>query len=162
MPILPDVAIGALLALCGVLVAQLVAMIQSRLERDHKKHVLLRTKYEEMATAFLNSLKWPSSLLYATSLQRIVDLSNPADANKVHMLCMIYFPPLLPATEVYIDACVSLYDNTVSLYNPSDSRPLGEQAYGHANYNAARDAFFSARDFLQKGIEVHANTYTVA
>ena len=53
---LPDLAIGALIALCGVLVAQLVAMIQSRFEREHKKHFLLRSKYEEMAMAFLDIL----------------------------------------------------------------------------------------------------------
>ena len=159
---LPDVAIGGLIGICGVLVAQLVAMIQSRLEREHKKHVLFRTKYEEMATAFLDSLKWPSSLLYATSLEQIADLSVPAAANKVHMLCTVYFLPLLPASGAYIEACVALYDASVSLYNPSDNRPLGEQAFNHPQYKAARDAYFAAKDIIQTAIQDYARSYTVA
>ena len=159
---LPELAIGALIALCGVLVAQLVAMVQSRLEREHKKHVLLRTKYEEMAMAFLDSLKWPSSLLYATSLEQIVDLSVPADANKVHMLCTVYFPRLLQVSGAYIDACTALYDASVSLYNPDDNRPLGEQAFNHPQYKVARDAFFAEKDTIQTAIQGHAKSYTVA
>ena len=37
---IPDTLIGALIALCGVLVAQLVAMIQSRIDRNHKSNGL--------------------------------------------------------------------------------------------------------------------------
>jgi|SRR5690242_9719466 len=159
---LPDIAIGGLIALCGVLVAQLVAMMQSRLEREHKKHVLLRTKYEEMAMAFLDSLRWPSSLLYATSLEQVVKLSNPADANKVHMLCTVYFERLLPASGSYIDACTALYDASLSLYNPDDKRPLGEQAFSHPRYKASRDSFFAAKDTIQTAIKDHASSYTVA
>jgi len=44
MPPLPDLVIGALLALLGVLVAQLVSMLQARLERQNKREILLRTK----------------------------------------------------------------------------------------------------------------------
>lgn len=52
MPPLPDLVVGAFLALLGVLVSQLVAMIQARLEREHKRDVLLRTKYEELGGSF--------------------------------------------------------------------------------------------------------------
>ena len=49
---LSDAIAGAAIALCGVFVSQLSAMIQSRLDRENKKHVLLRTKYEEMGLHF--------------------------------------------------------------------------------------------------------------
>ena len=55
MPPLPDLVIGALLALLGVLVSQLVAMLQARLERQNKREILLRTKYEELGAHFLDS-----------------------------------------------------------------------------------------------------------
>ena len=157
-----DLAIGASLALCGVLVAQLVAMLQSRFERENKRHVLFRTKYEEMSQAFLDSLKWPSSLLYATSLEQIVGLSVPADANKTHMLCIVYFQRLLPESGAYIEACISLYDASVSLYNPDDSRPLGEQGYNNQKCKDAKAAFYAAKNSMQEAIRHHASSYVMA
>jgi hypothetical protein len=156
---LPDLVVGAFLALLGVLVSQLVAMIQARLEREHKREVLLRTKYEELGASFLESMKLPHTLMTAASTEDILALTHQASGNHAHLLALIYFPKLREATGQYIESYSSLCLAAASLHNPDDKRSLGMQVFDKPAYISARNAHIAARDHLQEQIERHAPTY---
>ena len=118
---LPDLVVGALLALLGVLVSQLVAMLQARLERHNKREVLLRTKYEELGAHFLDSMKLPHALMTCTSTEDILVLTHQASGNNAHLLALLYFPLLRQATGQYIDSYSALLMTATSLHNPKET-----------------------------------------
>ena len=159
MPPLPDLVIGALLALLGVLVSQLVAMLQARLERQSKREILLRTKYEELGAHFLDSMKLPHALMTCTSTEDILVLTHQASGNNAHLLALLYFPLLRQATGQYIDSYSELLLTATSLHNPNDKRHLGMQVFDKPEYINARNNYHAARDHLQDQIQAHAATY---
>jgi hypothetical protein len=159
---LSDAIIGASLALCGVLIAQLVAMIQSRLERDNRKHVLLRTKYEEMCLYYVESMKLPGKLLLCSDTNAILATVPQEYGHKMHLLALVYFPKLRDATEKYTESYSDLCEVAGSLFDPEDIRPLGMQILNEPKYIAARDAHFLACDELQKQIETYSADYVKA
>ena len=78
-------------ALAGVALAQVSSSIHSRNAQQYQRAVLLRTKYEEMSMLFVDSMRWSVDLLNATSPTDILAFSQATLANKIHMLCMVYF-----------------------------------------------------------------------
>ena len=156
---LPDLVIGALLALLGVLVSQLVAMLQARHERQHKREILLRTKYEELGAHFLDSMKLPHSLMTCASTEDILVCTLQEAGNQAHLLALIYFRELRPLTGQYIESYSALCLAATSLYNPQDKRRLGAQVFDKPEYIKARNAHLETRDHLQEQIEIHAPSY---
>jgi len=156
---LPDLVIGAILALLGVLVSQFVAMLQARLERRNKREILLRTKYEELGAHFLDSMKLPHTLMTAENTEDICALTHQASGNHVHLLALIYFSKLRESTGQYIESYSALCLAAASLHNPDDKRPLGKQVFDKPVYIEARNAHLAARDHLQKQIEHYASLY---
>jgi hypothetical protein len=159
---IPDAIAGATLALCGVFVAQLVAMIQSRLERENRKHALLRTKYEEMGLYYVESMKLPGKLLLCSDKEAVLAIVPQEFGHKMHLLALLYFPLLRHATGKYIESYSDLCEVAGSLYNPDDIRLLGMQILNDPKYIAVRDAHFAASDELQKQIEIYSATYVKA
>lgn len=159
MSLLPDLVIGALLALLGVLVSQLVAMLQARLERQNKREILLRTKYEELGAHFLDSMKLPHALMTCASTEDILVLTHQASGNNAHLLALLYFPLLRQATGQYIDSYPALLMTATSLYNPNDKRPLGMQVFDKPEYIQVRNNHLAARDHLHEQIAAHGPTY---
>jgi hypothetical protein len=101
-----------LAALGGVALAQGVAI------RKNKREILLRTKYEELGLHFLESMKLPGALLTCVSHEETLTVTHQESANKVHLLAMVYFPPLRQATGQYIESYSALCLTANSLYNP--------------------------------------------
>ena len=159
MPPLPDLVIGALLALLGVLVAQLVSMLQLRLERQNKREILLRTKYEEMGMHFLDSMKLPHALMQATSTEAILALTHQKSANKARLLAVVYFQPLQQLIGQYSDSYSEICLVVTSLYNPQDKKHLGMQVFDKPAYIEARNKHLAIRDHLQDQIQAYAPTY---
>ena len=149
-------------ALGGVALAQGVAMLQSWLDRKHKREILLRTKYEELGLHFLASMKLPGELLKCESHEATLEVVHQGDGNKIHMLALVYFPLLRQATGNYIQSYSALASTAIALYNPDDKRMLGTQGVGKQAYADARNAHVAARDFLQDTIELHAAKYAKA
>ena len=149
-------------ALGGVALAQCVAMLQSWLDRKNKRDILLRTKYEELGLHFLASMKLPGELLKCESHEATLEVVHQSDGNKVHMLALVYFPLLRPATGKYIQSYSELSFSAIALYNPDDKRMLGLQVVGKQAYSDARNAHVAARDDLQDMIELHAAEYAKA
>jgi len=91
-------ALGVLL---GVVLTQGAAMTQSWLDRENKRQILLRTKYEELGAHFLDSMKLPQALMTCTSTEDILVLTHQASGNNAHLLALLYFPLLRQATTVH-------------------------------------------------------------
>ena len=149
-------ALGVLL---GVVFTQGAAMIQSWLNRENKRQVLLRTKYEELGAHFLESMKLPHTLMTVESTEDILALTHQVSGNHAHLLAMIYFPKLRAATGQYIQSYSALCLAVASLHNPDDNSPLGMQVFDKPAYIAASRAHIAARDCLQDQIELYADTY---
>ena len=147
-------------ALGGVALAQGVAMLQSWLERENKRQILLRTKSEELGAHFLVSMKLPHALMKCTSTEDILETTLQASGNNAHLLALVYFQELRPATGQYIESYSELLMAATSLYNSHDKRPLGMQVFDKPEYIEARNNHIGARDHLQDQIEIHAPAYT--
>lgn len=146
-------------ALGGVALAQGVAMLQSWLDRNNKREILLRTKYEELGAHFLDSMKLPHALMTCMSTEDIRALTHQASGNNAHLLALVYFPLLRHATGQYIESYSALCLTVTSFYNPQDKRHLGMQVFDKPEYIEARNNHLAARDHLQDQIEIHAATY---
>ena len=109
-----------LAALGGVALAQGVAMLQSWLDRRNKREILLRTKYEELGLLVLDSMKLPEDLLKCSSHEETLTVVRQIDANKAHLLALVYFPLLREATGQYIESYSALALAAISLYSPQD------------------------------------------
>ena len=147
-------------ALGGVALAQGVAMLQSWLDRENKREILFRTKYEELGLHFLDSMRLPHALMGAKTTEAILALTHQSSANKAHLLAMVYFPLLQESIGAYSDTYSNLCVAAMSIYNPDDKRELGTQAHDKPVYIGARNSHLSARDSLQEQIRQHAHLYT--
>ena len=148
-----------LAALGGVALAQGVAMLQSWLDRKNKREILLRTKYEELGLLVLDSMKLSEDLLKCSSHDETLKVLRQVDANKAHLLALVYFPLLRQATGQYIDTYAVLAEAAISLYNPNDKRMLGTQVFDKPAYIEARNGHLAARNHLQNQIETHSVIY---
>ena len=147
-------------ALAGVLISQIQTWISSWIDHKYQRNVLLRTKYEEMTLLFLDSLRWSTDLTSCASPEGILAISQATNANKVHMLCSIYFPLLREVSGKCLDACSSFYQTVVSSYNPLSSVLLGQQVGNLQSYKEARDILLDAKNLLKDQITIHAKIYS--
>lgn len=154
--------VSATSALLGVLVASAVAMVQPWYNRKYTREVLLREKYEELGLHFLDSMKLPGELLTCTSHEETLAVTHQSSGNKAHLLALVYFPILQQATGRHIESYSNLCLATLSLYDPTDSRRVGEQVFNQPQYVAARDQHIAARDALQEEIQRNAHIYARA
>ena len=146
-------------ALAGVAMAQGVAMLQSWLDRENKREILLRTKYEELGLHFLESMRLPHALMEAKSTEAILALTHQSSSNKAQLLALVYFPLLLQAIGEYTESYSALCIASASLYNPDDKRELAKQVYDKPEYIQQRNRHLAARDKLQEAIQHHATKY---
>ena len=129
---MPDLAIGALIALLGVLIAQLVAMLQARLDRQNKREILLRTKYEELGQHFLASTDAPARLLKCKTHEEIEDAVQQLEAKQAQLLALIYFPPLRDPLQRYVSSYQNLCLAVTELYyQRPEGKKVGEVVYNH-------------------------------
>jgi len=124
---IPDTLIGALIALCGVVVAQLVAMVQSRIDRNHKQSVHLQQKYEEMMFHFSASLVWIVDLNGSTNQEAVYSLAQCPEARKCLTLCLLYFREIAPYANDYILAQETYYNSVVLSYSENCVGTAGAQ-----------------------------------
>ena len=58
--------ISASSAIAGAVISQLVSIFRDILDKKHKRHILLREKYEELANLVTNSQEWFTNQLGIT------------------------------------------------------------------------------------------------
>ena len=147
-------------ALGGVALAQGVAMIQSWLDRENKREILLRTKYEELGQHFLASTERPAWLLKCTTHVEIEVAVQQLEAKQAQLLALIYFPPLRDPLQRYVSSYQNLCLAVTELYyQRPEGKKVGEVVYNHPNYQVAKVAHMSDREDLATQIETHAATY---
>lgn len=154
--------IGPAATLAGVALGGALSQLSGWVDRRNKREVLLRTKYEELATFILDSTKLPSKLMLAKTEDEFLPLTQQEDAKKAQMLAMIYFPGLSGGIGRYIDAYAKLCEIVGGIQNPQDSRILGYQIAGRPEYALAASTYHSAKDSLLSLIEDCASQYTRA
>ena len=161
MSYLPDSAVGALLALFGVLTAQLVAMVQSRLERVHRKNVLPREKYEALSAHVNDSLAWAMACLTAATFLELNAHAQPLSSRKAYTLCLLYFPLLKTSAEEYVEACVSFQMILTKTFVPNPNLDAGGQAAKNIGreFSASGERLRAAREAFDSKIQEHSATY---
>lgn len=156
--------ISASIALGGVAVAQATAMFQSWLERKHKKAILLRTKYEELAEHLNDSLAWAMDCMRAITFTELNARAQPLAARKAYTLCLLYFPLLKNHANRYVQASVAFSNTLVESFEPTTGLDAGGQASKNlgTKFEAACEALRAAREALDMEIQRCANVYISA
>ena len=150
-----------LAALGGVALAQGVAMIQSWLDRENKREILLRTKYEELANQLNDSLSWAMAALGSKSFESLNAHAQPLAARKTYTLCLLYFPLLKPSAGLYVEACVSFQHVLTETFVPHETLDAGAQAAKNINtkFQAAGETLRAAREAFDSEIQRCASVY---
>ena len=157
-----DLAIGALIALLGVLVAQLVSMLQARIDRQNKREILLRTKYEEFGQHFLESTEMPGRLLKCTTREEIQGVLHQSAANQAQLLALIYFPPLREPIRRYMVSYQHLCLVVAGIYYNSqntEGKTIGKIVSTVSDYKEASSTHKMEKENLASEIEKYAPKY---
>lgn len=154
--------ISAFSVLAGVAISQWASAFHADREREYKRKVLLREKYEEMAKYFLDSMRRAGDLMHAKNQQEMQSLLVDQGANNCNLLCLLYFPELQEHSSRYLDASMALFQSIVFSYNPLNAHSFGEQVVGNQNYESAKTVYLEERNTFVSAIQTHAATYSVA
>ena len=152
--------VSASSVLLGAAISQGSAMIQSRLDRKHKREILLRTKYEELGFHFLASTEMPGQLMKCTSHEEIQGALHQTEANQAQLLALIYFPPLREPIQRYVASYQHLCFAVAEIYYKAEGGSVGGKVGNHPDYRAVSSAHIAERENVATEIENHAPRYT--
>lgn len=95
--------IGACAALFGVIVSQVFALLNSRLDEKHVRQVFLRQKYEELVCSVdeASASLLPRILNHEANEPVLVETSGKA--RSAYTLSLIYFPLLTPEVKDFMN-----------------------------------------------------------
>ena len=150
-------------AIAGAVISQLVSIFRDVLDKKHKRHILLREKYEELANLVTNSQNWFTAQLGAMSLRELKS-QPPLEARKAMVISHIYFPLLQEACQTYVNACASFQLTLIDNYEFAEGKDAGTQA-AHRNSVALEKSAASlhkCRQELDELIILYAEKYTKA
>jgi hypothetical protein len=108
----------------------------------------LHRKREELGERLVDSTLGLNDLLNARGTQEIESLARDRDAERLHLLCRLYFPSLVVPACRYLDAGTGVHRALLETYDPSDPRSCGAQAADTAAFKQARAELVQARDTL--------------
>lgn len=114
MTLQPEVLVGivtAVAALGGVVVSQVLAMLQARVEQRYVWRALLRQKLELLAQHLNDSLVWATrttSSFVSDSPDHGKDPGDPIAARQLYTLCLLFFGPLKPDANEHLQASLNL------------------------------------------------------
>lgn len=121
--------ISALSVLSGVAISQWWTARHADVEREYKRKVLLREKYEEMMFHFSESLEYLVHLNGSKTEESVFLLAQCPSARKALNLCLLYFHELTPAANDYVGALYSYYECVIKSYDKNDPTTAGGQAH---------------------------------
>lgn len=135
-------------ALLGSAIGQLGQVVQHWLSARHERRVVLRQKYEQMAT-LAGDLPVHLSQRFDVLRKGAIPEGRQLlqSANQMHMLALLYFPKLAPAMQELRDTANRL---DLALKNNKDATEA----------TAATDAFATANMAAMQAIQEHATRYT--
>ncbi len=152
--------ITTITALGGAVVGGTLTQVTGWFDRRNKRQVLLRTKYEELGTHYLNSLQSFSKLYFCQTRAEVVEVAHQEDATKAQLLAMLYFPELVAPTNQLVAAFSDVYRCAGAIFDEKDKRTLGNQVAGNRDMTVVNEAYAVARVALQTEIRKYASTYT--
>lgn len=156
---IPRELLGALIALLGVFVTQMIVIVKVKQEEKYKRRDLLRAKYEELGHYFLNTIKKPYDLTSCVSRKELEILAHQEDGNAMYLLAMLYFPKIEKSVGSYVDAYFELCKAVLLIFNELDSRPLIDQLEANEGYIDSADKLMSLRFELKSKIQKYAKEY---
>lgn len=156
--------ISASAALSGVIVSQAISLLLSFLDRNHKKQILLRQKYEEMMFHFQDSLFHRTTLEDAATLDQVLSAAASVPLMRALGLCLLYHPNLVKSVESYCNVSMALYDLIVTVYNPNIPGKAGDQVRVRAKkeYEYLNQKLFQAKDEVMDAINKNIKKYVKA
>ena len=156
--------IAASAALSGVLISQAISLLLSFLDKRHKKHILLRQKYEEMMFLFQDSLTYYNQVATCRTLDQLLQLTHSVPAQKALGLALLYFPNLEQSLGNYVMSQVAYYDLICTVYNPEIPANAGAQARVHHNQELQKveTQLFNAKNKVMELLKTNVKKYTKA
>lgn len=156
--------IAASSALAGVIISQGISMLLSFLDKRHKKHILLRQKYEEMMYHFQDSLIYYNQVATCRTLDQLLQLTHSIPANRAMGLALLYFPNFVSMFDTYLRNQISYYDLVVSSYNPSIPANAGAQARVHnkSQLETIENNLSQSKDKIIDELKANVKKYTKA
>ncbi|MEW6739793.1 MAG: hypothetical protein ACOYU2_04295 [Nitrospirota bacterium] len=156
--------IAASSALCGVIISQAISILLSRLDQRHKKHILLRQKYEEMMFYFQDSLTYYNQVATCRIRDQLLQLNHSIPAQRAMGLALLYFPNFVSILDTYIRNQISYYNLVVSSYNPKIPANAGAQARVHnkSQLEAAENNLFQSKDKIIDELKANVKKYIKA
>jgi len=156
--------IAATAALSGVLIAQAISILLSFLDKRHKKHILLRQKYEEMMFHFQDSLLYCSQVGTCTSLDQLLQQNHSVPAQRAAGLALLYFPTLAPIFDTYQKNLMSYYSLVISNFRQDVPATAGAQVRVHAkdDLEEIEKALFQSKDKIIAELKSKVKNYTKA
>ena len=150
-------------AILGAVISQIVTIVRDWLDKKHQRNILLRTKYEELASLITSSQEWVGDLLASESLADLRS-KQPVSARKALILSYIYFPKLRKGCEDYITACLKFQNVLIDNHEFKEGIDCGTQA-AHKNEDAVSKSSSELRETRQDLDELiikHSNEYAKA
>lgn len=154
--------IAAVSALGGVVISQTVSLLLSFLDRRNKRQVLLRQKYEEMATEFSLANMWIRQMQSPTSSEELLALSVSTHTIRVTILCNLYFRELEEPANRYQLSQLNFYYFVVDSYIQSSKATPFQQAIYKKEGKEMVEHMFDTRNDLLAAICKHSSRYTKA
>ncbi len=161
-PVLINPWIPIIAALSGVVIAQAFSILLSILDKRHKKHVLLRQKYEEMMFEFQNSLSYVQDVHTRKTLDQLSQLSSSPHSGKAYSLALLYFPNLVKPLNGYIAAQISFYTSVITIFDENIPTSAGGQAIMIEGHKQARENLFRKKEFVMDALISNAKKYIKA
>ena len=148
-------------ALAGVLISQAISIFQSFLDKRHKKHILLRRKFEQLTFCFQESLLFHTKAGSCRTIEKLLAENHSLPAMKAEALALLYFPTLAPILGTYRNCQVKYYETLLHAYDPSVPASAGAQAKVHnpRHLAAAEAALFRARDAVNDYFKVRVRLF---
>lgn len=142
--------IGACAALFGVVVSQVFALLNSRLDEKHVRQVFLRQKYEALVCSVdeASASLLPRILNHEANEPVLVETSGKA--RSAYTLSLIYFPLLTPEVKDFMNVASYLESILADKESRKDKDKILEVAA----------QFSKARIKLDEAIRENADKYT--
>ena len=156
--------ITACAALSGVILSQAITLFISLLDKRHKKHILLRQKYEEMMFHFQDSLAYFPEVGNCKTREQLFSKSHSIPAQKAMGIALLYFPQIAPLIETYILNQIAYYNIIISSFNPDIPANAGGQAQVNCpdKIKKVTQDLFKSKNKIIESLQVNVKKYTKA
>ena len=156
--------IAASAVLCGVIISQAISLLLSFLDKRHKKHILLRQKYEEMMFHFQDSLTYYNQVGACRTLDQLLQQNHCIPSNRAMGLALLYFQNLAPLFDIYLRNQISYYNLVISSYKQDIPASAGAQARVHnkPQLEEVERNLFQSKDKIINELKANVKKYTKA